>query len=176
MWALNPRRRRLCCIPRRLHPPPAAAPAPLLYSSSLLSLSSLSTLSSLLVFLFASYYIISTLVLILQVLTCFSWYYVKVHTTQKCIIFLSSKIHVLEIQWMLLSLDIVVERFLEISASDLLVSTQWLQDPSYEEVWETYSSLKYCTRKAKYHDLADNWHFTVNCITHWDYQLVILIS
>jgi hypothetical protein len=35
---------------------------------------------------------------------------------------------------MLLSMDIVGERFLEIGASDLFVSTQWLQDPLYTEV------------------------------------------
>jgi hypothetical protein len=34
----------------------------------------------------------------------------------------------------LLSMDIAVERFLEIGASDLLVSTQQLQDPLYTEV------------------------------------------
>jgi hypothetical protein len=35
---------------------------------------------------------------------------------------------------MLLSMDIVVETFLEIGVSDLLVSTQRLQDPLYMEV------------------------------------------
>ncbi len=34
----------------------------------------------------------------------------------------------------LLSMDIVVERFLEIGASNLLVSTRQLQDPLYAEV------------------------------------------
>ncbi len=37
----------------------------------------------------------------------------------------------------LLSMDILVETFLEIGVSDLLVSTQCLQDPLYMEVWET---------------------------------------
>ncbi len=41
----------------------------------------------------------------------------------------------------LLSMDIVVESFLEIGTSDLLVWTCRLQDPLYMEVWETYSSL-----------------------------------
>ncbi len=35
---------------------------------------------------------------------------------------------------MLLSMDIMVETFLEIGVSDLLVSTQCLQDPLYLEV------------------------------------------
>jgi hypothetical protein len=35
---------------------------------------------------------------------------------------------------MLLSMDIVVETFLEIGVSDLLVLTQRLQDPLYMEV------------------------------------------
>jgi hypothetical protein len=38
----------------------------------------------------------------------------------------------------LLSMDIVVETFLEIGVSDLLVSA--LQDPLYMEVWEMYVS------------------------------------
>jgi hypothetical protein len=38
-------------------------------------------------------------------------------------------------------MDIVVERFLEIGASDLLVLTRGLQDLSYTDVRETYSSL-----------------------------------
>ncbi len=41
----------------------------------------------------------------------------------------------------MLSMDIVVEKFLEIGASDLFVLARGLQDPSYNEVWETYSSL-----------------------------------
>ncbi len=41
----------------------------------------------------------------------------------------------------LLSIDIVVETFLEIGVSDLLVSTQCLQDPLYMELCKTYLSL-----------------------------------
>ncbi len=39
------------------------------------------------------------------------------------------------------SMDIVVETYLEIGTSDLLVSTCRLQDPLYMEVRETHSSL-----------------------------------
>ncbi len=42
---------------------------------------------------------------------------------------------------MLLSMDVVVETYLEIGTSDSLVSTCHLQDPLYMEVWETYLSL-----------------------------------
>ena len=41
----------------------------------------------------------------------------------------------------LLSMDIVVETFLEIGESDLLVSIRCWQDPLYLELWETYLSL-----------------------------------
>ncbi len=59
-----------------------------------------------------------------------------------CMILLGIKIPVLEIHPItLLSMDIVVETFLEIGVSDLLVSTQCLQDPLYMEVRETYLSL-----------------------------------
>ncbi len=60
---------------------------------------------------------------------------------QKCNILLSIQIHISEIQWGLLSIDTSIEGFLEIGASDLFVSTWRLQEPSYKEVWETYSSL-----------------------------------
>ncbi len=63
------------------------------------------------------------------------------HTAQKCNILLSVEIHVLEIQQALISMETSVERFVEIGAPDLFVSTQWLQDSSYNKVWETYSSL-----------------------------------
>ena len=68
----------------------------------------------------------------------------------------------------LLSMDIVVERFLEIGASDLLVLTRQLQDPSYRTMRHILI-LKYWARKAKYHNishLADCWHFRVTHVKH----------
>jgi hypothetical protein len=62
---------------------------------------------------------------------------------------------------MLLSMDIVVERFLEIGASDLLVlaiGTAVARLIVYRSM-RNILILKYWTRKAKYHDLAHCWHF-----------------
>jgi hypothetical protein len=55
-------------------------------------------------------------------------------TACKCYILLSFKIDILEIQWTMLSMDMLVEEYLEMGAMGLLVWTQWLQDPLYREV------------------------------------------
>ncbi len=57
----------------------------------------------------------------------------------------------------LLSMDIVVETFLEIGVSDLLVLTWHLQDPLYLELWETYLSLSIGLGKQNFmlsHDIS----------------------
>ena len=57
----------------------------------------------------------------------------------------------------LLSMDIVVETFLEIGVSDLLVLTWHLQDPLYLELWETYLSLSIGPGKQNFmisHDIS----------------------
>jgi hypothetical protein len=65
-----------------------------------------------------------------QVLTCFSLYHVKVHAAQSV---RYQNTHSRD-PITLLSMDIMVETFLEIGVSDLLVSTRRLQDPLYMEV------------------------------------------
>ncbi len=73
---------------------------------------------------------------------------------------------------MLLSMDIMVETFLEISVSDLLVLTQRLQDPLYLELWETYLSLSIGLGKGYLmisHDISlimSIVEWLTSCITH----------
>ena len=89
-------------------------------------------------------------------------------TARKCNISLSIKIHILEIQQTMLSMDTSVEKYLEMGALGLLVLTRQLQDPSYRTMRHILI-LKYWARKAKYHNishLADCWHFRVTHIKH----------
>ena len=79
-------------------------------------------------------YVISTLVLILQILTCFLLVLHKKAYCMKVQYFVKYRNTCFRDPTTLLSMDIMVERFLEIGASDLLVSTQWLQDPLYTKV------------------------------------------
>ncbi len=67
------------------------------------------------------YYVISTSVLIFQVLTCTSWYYTKVY----CM-----KMQYFVKYWNTHFRHPELRRFLEIDASDLFVLTVWLQDSS----------------------------------------------
>ncbi len=84
-------------------------------------------------------------------------------TAWKCNILSSIKIHVLEIQQALLSMDMSVERFLEIGASDLFVLTQRLQDPLYI-VWAepktiATSNILYLWKLIKYYFTLEPLHF-----------------
>jgi hypothetical protein len=83
----------------------------------------------------------------------------------------------------LLSMVIVVETCLEIGVSDLLVSTQHLQDPLYMEVWETYLSLSIGLGKQNFmisHDIllimsVVEWltlHITHLCLPFSSFKLI----
>ncbi len=67
----------------------------------------------------------------------------------------------------LLSMDIVFETFLEIGVSDLLVSTQHLQDPLYFGTMRNILILKYWARKEKFYDISRYLADHVSCrVTH----------
>ena len=73
-------------------------------------------------------------------------------------------------------MDIMVETFLEIGVSDLLVSTQCLQDPLYMEASETYLSLSIGLGKQNFmisHDISlimSVVEWLTTCITHFTWR------
>jgi hypothetical protein len=71
----------------------------------------------------------------------------------------------IEMQWLMLSMDTSAEEYLEMGTLGLLVWTRQLQDPWYREVRETYLFSSIGIRNVKYSDLAD-WNFRVNGNTH----------
>ncbi len=77
----------------------------------------------------------------------------------------------------LLSMDIMVETFLEIGVSDLLVSTQRFARPIVYGSLRNILILEYWARKAKFHDISRYFADHVSCrVTHVMHHTFVFTS